>query len=202
MLGLCMPLSLYACGGGQGPAGDTEAGSPPETVTSPESEETVTPPSDKPLSLSQYIQSSEPQILYRVHELSKEEYPDIYLVQDNTLISSGLDLTLGELSKMSDEEIIQAVMSAGEPPTVNPCTVYVETDRTGNAVIREFLLTYNPLKQNIRGIIFPLSHTNSGQIYDSTYTGYWDEERDALYAVRGGTGALRAGCNRRRGRGG
>lgn len=185
LLGLCMALSLYACGGRQGLAGDTEAGSPPETVTSPETEETVTPPSDEPISLSQYIQSSEPQILYRVHELSKDEYPSIYLVQDNTLISSGLDLTLGELSKMSDAEIIQAVMSAEEPPTVEPCTVYVETDHTGNAVIREFLLTYNPLKQNIREIIFPLSHTNSGQIYDSTYTGYWDEERDALYAVRG-----------------
>ena len=56
LLCLCMALSLCACGGKGGE--DTEADAPPR-----EEGKKTAPPSDGPLPLSQYIQSSEMQIL-------------------------------------------------------------------------------------------------------------------------------------------
>lgn len=184
LLCLCMALSLCACGGGQNPAGDpvnpTEAAAPPE-------EESVTPPSGGPLPLSQLIQSGEPQILYQVDGLDKDERPEIYVFQNGeVVVPEKTEFSLGELSKMSDEEIVQWAMEQEEPsPYSGICTVFLRSDSTGNAVSSETLFIYNPQDQYSREIIFPVSHTISGQVYDSTYTGYWDDGRDRLFAARG-----------------
>lgn len=184
LLCLCMALSLCACGGGQNPAGDpvnpTDAAAPPE-------EESVTPPSGGPLPLSQLIQSGEPQILYQVGGLDKDERPEIYVFQNGeVVVPEKTEFSLGELSKMSDEEIVQWAMEQEErSPYSGICTVFLRSDSTGNAVSSETLFIYNPQDQYSREIIFPVSHTISGQIYDSTYTGYWDDGRDRLFAARG-----------------
>lgn len=177
LLCLCMALSLCACGGKGGE--DTEAGALPK-----EEGKKTAPPSDGPLPLSQYIQSSETQILYRTNDLDKDTRPTVYLFQDGTVFSVD-DFTFGELSKMSDEEIIQAVMSAEESPECRPCAVYLETDSTGNNVKQETLIEYKPLSQSYYTTVFEMLYPDSGVIYDSTYTGYWNSSENYYYAARG-----------------
>lgn len=180
LLCLCMALSLCACGGKGGE--DTEAGALPK-----EEGKKTAPPSDGPLPLSQYIQSSEMQILYEADNLDKNTRPLIFLFQNGTVTYSNPDLTLGDLSKMSDEEIIQAVMAAEGAPEPQPCFLSLTTDSTGNAVEKESLyyLLLGALSSRLSSMSFSRLVPSNGVVYDSTYTCFSPSNNSTLFFVRG-----------------
>lgn len=182
LLCLCLALSLCACGGGKkdtagGAAGKSEADTPPE-------KETAAPSSDGPLPLSQYIRSSETQILYKDDEMDKNARPWVFLIRDGTVTTANPKITFGELSRMSDEEIIQAVSTEEENPKNGPCLVYLETGSSGNTVKSEILWYYNSNDQIIYDMEFGGMGPQNGVIYDSTYTGY--RTRDGFFYVARG----------------
>ena len=180
LLCLCMALSLCACGGKGGTDGDVDPdGIPPER-------DTAAPSSDGTLPLSQYIQSSETKILYEADELAKDECPWIYIFQNGTVIApKRSNLSFGELSKMSDEEVIQAVMNLEEAPHSEPCKVYLRSDKTGNAVEGEVLVIYDPQTQDNTNREFRGIYPESGEIYDAVYTGYYNSGNESFFVARG-----------------
>lgn len=180
LLCLCMALSLCACGGKGGTDGDVDPdGIPPER-------DTAAPSSDGTLPLSQYIQSSETKILYEADELAKNVCPDIFIFQNGTVIApKRSNLSFGELSKMSDEEIIQAVMDLEEAPYSEPCKVYLLSDSTGNAVEGEVLVIFESRTQYTSTSVFRGIYPESGEIYDAVYTGYYNSGNESFFVARG-----------------
>lgn len=188
LLCLCMTLSLCACGGKQDTVGNTTGGRDTEAAT-PSKEEPAAPPSDGPIPLSQYIQSSAIQILYQAKNIDKDAKTTVGLIQNNTVIWANPGLTLGELSRMSDEEVVQAVMGMEEPPAACPCLLSLETDSTGNNVKSETLWYYKaktPYDLRLKdGDTFTELAPVDGVVYDSTYTGYWNADTGSLTFLRG-----------------
>lgn len=129
--------------------------------------------------LSKYLSKENIVIFYGGESIKKDEIPSIIFFRNKQCAWFVLGLTWGELSKLSDEEIIKKAiefMDGDEDKFYDSFVDYVlcgMTDDTGN-VVKEEAIVYK------YGWMDFTAEPTSGVIYDSYYYGY---KNDYDYSV-------------------
>lgn len=121
--------------------------------------------------LSEYTENGDAAILYQMHgEISKDRGPDVYVFENGLIYIAEIG-KLGDLSKMTDEEIIAAVKSEDSTPGDYIWRVY--TDDTGNATDYEELYYNNHGSSSSHNV----GQTEiNGVVFDSYYAGVQTED--------------------------
>ncbi|MBD5473345.1 MAG: hypothetical protein HDR20_10810 [Lachnospiraceae bacterium] len=124
--------------------------------------------------LSEYLRKESTAIFYVGEAIKKDEIPWIFFCRNNQLTYVfSLGLTWGELSKLSDEEIIKKAIEFADGDedkfydSFDDYVLCIMTDDTGN-VVKEEAMVYK------HGWLNFITET-SGVVYDSYYYGYKDD---------------------------
>lgn len=134
--------------------------------------------SEKTPTLSEYLNSKDPVIMYGANQIDKNaNVGSIYVFENGKVLLAPFNaslgtITLGELAQMSDAEIITLATERATAcnATGLPYMFSINTDSSGNYVERENLWLFD-----FRGMVSSLSINPygfaGGQVYDSYYYG-------------------------------
>ncbi|MBD5161733.1 MAG: hypothetical protein HDT14_06940 [Oscillibacter sp.] len=188
---LVLLLGLSACGGGQAdnpgqPGAAPQTPDAPVTTPQPEPEQP-----QEPMTFGQFVKADGVHIIYEFWDsnIGKDTTPkDIHVFENGRMsVQSGEIPTLGELSRMTDEEVVAEVYASQRTETDCPYFVHIKTDATGNRMEEErldYFLSISYISDlTISMKQKPVSYT----VYESQYTGYAGLN---VYLTRGETFTL------------
>lgn len=171
----CMSLSLLACGKKE----EVQPTSSDKESVSPNNEDDFTQQEEEQITYSEYL-GKERVIVYQDiynRTIGKDTVPSrLYFFEDGqvTMVDSNKfdNLTMGELSKMTDDEIWERFYEL--ELVSSPVEFVVTTDGTGNTVSIETIvfLSTDTSRSNTCEYIELIEKCDESQIYDSLYYAY------------------------------